>query len=50
MVFDKYTWVDIGSSYLPSELNAAFLFAQFENANDVNKKRLSFYNEYKKII
>ena len=43
---DKYRWVDIGSSYLPSELNAAFLYAQFERANQVNDKRLSLWNEY----
>ena len=47
---DKYTWVDIGSSYVLSELNAAFLFAQFENVYDVNKKRLSLYNQYKKNL
>ena len=43
---DKYRWVDIGSSYLPSELNAAFLYAQLENAHKVNEKRLSLWNEY----
>ena len=43
---DKYRWVDIGSSYLPSELNAAFLYAQFKSAHQVNKKRLSLWNEY----
>jgi dTDP-4-amino-4,6-dideoxygalactose transaminase len=43
---DKYRWIDIGSSYLPSELNAAFLYAQFEGAYKVNEKRLSLWNEY----
>jgi dTDP-4-amino-4,6-dideoxygalactose transaminase len=43
---ELYRWVDIGSSYLPSELNAAFLFAQLESAKDVNDKRLSLWNEY----
>ena len=43
---DKYSWVDIGSSYLPSELNAAFLYAQFENAYKINEKRLKLWNEY----
>ena len=43
---ELYRWIDIGSSYLPSELNAAFLFAQLENANEVNDKRLSLWNEY----
>jgi len=43
---ELYRWIDIGSSYLPSELNAAFLFAQLENAKEVNDKRLSLWNEY----
>lgn len=46
----KYRWVDIGSSYLPSELSAAFLYAQLENANKVNEKRLSLWNEYFKQL
>lgn len=43
---DKYTWVDKGSSYLPSELNAAFLYSQLEIAEEVNKRRLSLWNRY----
>jgi len=43
---DKYTWVDIGSSYLPSELNAAFLYAQLENAELINKDRLRSWSHY----
>lgn len=43
---DKYTWVDIGSSYLPSELNAAYLYAQLEIANGINKNRLALWNQY----
>jgi dTDP-4-amino-4,6-dideoxygalactose transaminase len=43
---DKYTWVDIGSSYLPSELNAAFLYGQLENANEINEDRLGSWNIY----
>lgn len=43
---DKYTWVDIGSSYLPSELNAAYLYAQLEQAELINKKRLSIWQRY----
>lgn len=43
---DKYTWVDMGSSYLPSELNAAFLFAQLEEADTINNKRLEIWNRY----
>jgi dTDP-4-amino-4,6-dideoxygalactose transaminase len=38
---DKYTWVDIGSSYLPSELNAAYLYAQLEMAEEINENRLA---------
>ena len=49
-IVDKYGWVDVGSSYLPSELNAAFLYAQFENAYNVNDKRLSLWNEYSKQL
>ncbi|MEC0140615.1 dTDP-4-amino-4,6-dideoxygalactose transaminase [Paenibacillus macerans] len=45
---DKYSWVDIGSSYLPSELNAAFLFAQFENAEVINSYRLDCWHAYYK--
>ena len=43
---DKYSWVDVGSSYLPSELNAAYLYAQLEVAEQINKKRLSLWDNY----
>ncbi len=43
---DKYTWVDIGSSFLPSELNAAFLYAQLENLEIIQEKRISLWNSY----
>ena len=43
---DKYSWQDIGSSYLPSELNAAFLFAQFEKALEINEDRLKSWGLY----
>lgn len=43
---DKYTWVDYGSSYLPSELNAAYLWAQLEVADTINDSRLSVWNHY----
>lgn len=43
---DKYTWVEAGSSYLPSELNAAYLYAQLEVADKINEKRLSIWNRY----
>lgn len=45
-IIEKYTWVDIGSSYLPSELNAAFLYAQLEFSEKVNIKRLKLWNRY----
>ncbi len=43
---DKYTWVDFGDSYLPSELNAAYLWAQLEKADEVNDYRLKCWNNY----
>lgn len=43
---DKYTWVNFGSSYLPSDLNAAYLYAQLEIADQINKKRLEIYDYY----
>lgn len=43
---DKYTWVDIGSSYLPSELIAAFLYAQLEQADEITNQRKSIYARY----
>lgn len=43
---DKYTWVDIGSSYLPSELNAAYLWGQLESAEKINQNRLNTWNIY----
>ena len=43
---DKYTWVDIGSSYLPSEINAAFLYAQLEAADEITERRRAIWNRY----
>ena len=43
---DKYTWVDKGSSYLPSELNAAYLYAQLELADEITNNRLDTWNLY----
>ena len=43
---DKYTWVDAGSSYLPSELNAAYLWAQMEQAEKINSDRLRIWKKY----
>lgn len=47
---DKYSWVDIGSSYLPSELTAAFLYAQFEQAEQITKERLSLWDKYHQAL
>ena len=44
---DKYTWVNYGSSYLPSDMNAAYLWAQIENIDIIQKKRLSVWNRYR---
>jgi dTDP-4-amino-4,6-dideoxygalactose transaminase len=43
---DKYTWVDIGSSYLPGEVIAAFLWAQMEEADEITKRRLAIWSAY----
>ena len=43
---DKYTWVDCGSSYLPSDINAAYLWAQLEEADKINQDRLASWNMY----
>jgi dTDP-4-amino-4,6-dideoxygalactose transaminase len=45
---DKYGWVDIGSSFLPSELNAAFLYAQLVNLIRIQQKRMCIWNRYQK--
>ena len=47
---DKYTWVDYGSSYLPSELNCAYLYPQLDKAEEINNARLSSWNYYKKNL
>ena len=43
---DKYTWVDLGSSFLPSDMNAAYLWAQLERADEINDNRLATWNAY----
>jgi len=43
---DKYTWVDIGSSYLPGEITAAFLWAQMQEADAINAQRIAIWNRY----
>ncbi|MBC7389348.1 MAG: dTDP-4-amino-4,6-dideoxygalactose transaminase, partial [Opitutaceae bacterium] len=47
---DHYGWVDIGSSFLPSEVISAFLYAQLENLEKVQKKRLQIWNRYLKEL
>lgn len=43
---DKYSWVDIGSSFLPSEITSAFLYAQLENSTEIQQKRIFIWNQY----
>ncbi len=43
---DKYTWINYGSSYLPSDMNAAYLYAQLEIAEEINDARLAIWNRY----
>ncbi len=43
---DKYTWVDVGSSYLPGEIIAAFLWAQMEDAEIITRRRIAMWNNY----
>lgn len=47
---NKYGWVDIGSSFLPSEIIAAFLYAQLENINEIQNKRILLWERYKKNL
>ncbi|TKB26123.1 dTDP-4-amino-4,6-dideoxygalactose transaminase [Desulfopila sp. IMCC35006] len=47
---DKYTWVDVGSSYLPSELVAAFLYAQLQHINEINQKRMLIWKKYESTL
>jgi dTDP-4-amino-4,6-dideoxygalactose transaminase len=47
---DKYTWVDYGSSYLPSELNVSYLWAQLQVFDQINAKRLSIWNYYHETL
>lgn len=47
---DKYTWVDVGSSYLPSDMTAAFLLSQIENMDMINAKRLALWERYDRFF
>jgi dTDP-4-amino-4,6-dideoxygalactose transaminase len=47
---DKYTWSDFGSSYLPSELISAFLWAQMEEADNITKRRMAIWDTYHRFL
>jgi dTDP-4-amino-4,6-dideoxygalactose transaminase len=47
---DKYTWVDIGSSYLPSDILAAFLYGQLEHKDEIQRKRSAIYRAYDDML
>jgi len=47
---DKYRWQDYGSSYLPSDMNAAYLYAQLEMADEINNTRLARWNQYNELL
>ena len=47
---DKYTWIDVGSSYLPSEISAAFLWAQLEGAATITDVRLALWRRYHELL
>ena len=47
---DKYGWMDIGSSFLPSDIIAAFLFAQLENLDKIQAKRIASWNSYYELL
>ncbi|MDD3460332.1 MAG: DegT/DnrJ/EryC1/StrS family aminotransferase, partial [Mesotoga sp.] len=47
---DKYGWVDIGSSFLPSDIIAAFLWAQLEHIDEIQAKRLEIWNQYNETL
>ena len=47
---DKYTWVECGSSYLPSDINAAYLWAELEQADKINNNRLATWNYYNESL
>lgn len=47
---DKYGWVDLGSSFLPSEIVSAFLFAQLENLDDIQQRRIALWNYYYRAL
>ena len=49
-LIDKYTWCDVGTSCLPSEITAAYLLAQIETSKQINQERISIWNSYNKLL
>jgi dTDP-4-amino-4,6-dideoxygalactose transaminase len=49
-MIDKYSWVDLGSSYLPSDIQAAYLYGQLENAEQMNNERLASWHYYQENL
>ena len=49
-VVDKYTWIDMGSSFLPSEMNAAYLYAQLEEADQIYDDRMASWDAYYELL
>ena len=47
---DKYRWQNFGSSYLPSDMNAAYLYTQFEMADEINQVRIARWNQYYRLL
>lgn len=47
---DKYSWMNYGSSYLPSDMNAAYLYAQLENADKIQASRMARYDQYRELL
>ncbi|MCI9333647.1 MAG: dTDP-4-amino-4,6-dideoxygalactose transaminase, partial [Lachnospiraceae bacterium] len=47
---DKYRWMNFGSSYLPSDMNAAYLYTQFEMAEEINQARMDRWNQYYELL
>lgn len=47
---DKYTWVDVGSSYLPSEIVAALLYAQLQHIDAINSLRMAIWKQYESSL
>lgn len=47
---DKYRWMNFGSSYLPSDMNAAYLYTQLQAADEINNSRLARWNQYYELL